>query len=108
VNVWSSVTPSYTHADIHILRFFGNKLYCGSDGGIYVTTNGGTNFTDLTKTIQNQIIYKLAVAKQTSSKIMTGHQDNGCHAYINNNQWKKVQGGEEMELSIVPNNQNKW
>ncbi|MBP9793276.1 MAG: hypothetical protein KBC56_04690 [Flavobacterium sp.] len=106
VNVWSSVTPSYTHGDIHILRFFGNKLYCGSDGGIYVTTNGGTNFTDLTKTIQNQIIYKLAVAKQTSSKIMTGHQDNGCHAYINNNQWRKVQGGDGMDVAIDPNNQN--
>jgi len=106
VNVWSSVTPSYTHADIHILRFFGNKLYCGSDGGIYVTTNGGTNFTDLTKTIQNQIIYKLAVAKQASSKIMTGHQDNGCHSYINNNQWRKVQGGDGMDVAIDPNNQN--
>lgn len=106
VNVWSSVTPSYTHADIHILRFFGNKLYCGSDGGIYVSTNGGTNFTDLTKTIQNQIVYKLAVAKQTSAKIMTGHQDNGCHAYINNNQWKRVQGGDGMDVAIDPNNQN--
>lgn len=106
MNLWSSVTPSYTHADIHILRFFGNKLYCGSDGGIYVSTNGGTNFTDLTKTIQNQIIYKLAVANQTSSKIMTGHQDNGCHAYINNNQWKKVQGGDGMDVAIDPNNQN--
>lgn len=106
MNVWSSVTPSYTHADIHILRFFGNKLYCGSDGGIYVSTNGATNFTDLTKTIQNQIIYKLAVANQTSSKIMTGHQDNGCHAYINNNQWKKVQGGDGMDVAIDPNNQN--
>lgn len=106
INVWSSVTPSYTHGDIHILRFFGNKLYCGSDGGIYVTTNGGTNFTDLTKTIQNQIIYKLAVAKQTSTKIMSGHQDNGCHTYINNNQWKKVQGGDGMDVAIDPNNQN--
>ncbi|RXR19122.1 T9SS type A sorting domain-containing protein [Flavobacterium amnicola] len=106
VNVWNSVTPSYTHADIHILRFFGNKLYCGSDGGIYVSTNGGTNFTDLTKTIQNQIVYKLAVAKQTSTKIMTGHQDNGCHAYINNNQWKRIQGGDGMDVAIDPNNQN--
>lgn len=106
INLWSSVTASYTHADIHILRFFGNKLYCGSDGGIYLSTNNGTNFTDLTKTIQNQIIYKLAVAKQTSQKIMTGHQDNGCHAFINNNQWKRIQGGDGMDVSIDPNNQN--
>lgn len=106
VNNWNVVTASYTHADIHILRFFGNKLYCGSDGGIYVSSNGGTNFSDFTKSIQNQIIYKLAVAKQTSQKIMTGHQDNGCHAYINNNQWKRIQGGDGMDVAIDPNNQN--
>jgi hypothetical protein len=95
-----------THADIHILRFFNNKLYDGNDGGIYLSTNKGASFTDLTKTIQNQIIYKLAVAKQTSATIFTGHQDNGCHAYINNNQWKRTQGADGMDVAIDPTNQN--
>ncbi len=95
-----------THADIHILRFFGDKLYNGNDGGIYVSTNAGVNFTDLTKSIQNQIIYKLAVGKQNSSTIFTGHQDNGCHAFINNNQWKKTQGADGMDVAIDPINQN--
>jgi predicted lipoprotein len=36
LNSWSSpVGAAYTHADIHYLRFFGNKLYCASDGGVY-------------------------------------------------------------------------
>jgi hypothetical protein len=106
MNNWSSPSAvSYTHADIHILRFFGTKLYCGSDGGIYVSSNGGTNFTDLTKTIQNGIIYKLAVAKQTSSKMMTGHQDNGGHAF-NANQWKNYYGADGMDVAISPLNEN--
>ena len=106
MNNWSSPSAvAYTHADIHILRFFGTKLFCGSDGGIYVSSNGGTNFTDLTKTIQNGIIYKLAVAKQTSSKMMTGHQDNGGHAF-NANQWKNYYGADGMDVAISPLNQN--
>ncbi len=100
------VSAAGTHADIHILRFFNNKLYNGNDGGIYLSTNKGTSFTDLTKSIQNQIIYKLAVAKQTSATIFTGHQDNGCHAFINNNQWKKTQGADGMDVVIDPTNQN--
>lgn len=107
VNSWTATSStSYTHGDIHILRFFGNKLFAGTDGGIYSSTNGGTNFSDLTKSIQNQIIYKIAVAKQTSAKIFTGHQDNGCHTFINNNQWKKLQGGDGMDVQIDPTNQN--
>jgi hypothetical protein len=106
MNNWSSPSAiSYTHADIHILRFFGTKLFCGSDGGIYVSSNGATNFTDLTKTIQNGIIYKLAVAKQTSSKMMTGHQDNGGHAF-NANQWKNYYGADGMDVAISPLNQD--
>ena len=106
MNNWSSPSSAaYTHADIHILRFFGTKLFCGSDGGIYVSSNGGVNFTDLTKTIQNGLIYKLAVAKQTSTKMMTGHQDNGGHAF-NTNQWKNYYGADGMDVAISPLNAN--
>lgn len=106
MNSWSSPgAASYTHADIHILRFFGSNLFCGSDGGIYMSSNGGTNFTDLSKTIQNGTIYKLAVSKQTSSKMMTGHQDNGGHAY-NTNQWKNYYGADGMDVVISPTNEN--
>jgi hypothetical protein len=95
-----------THADIHILRFFNNKLYNGNDGGIYTSTDKGAKFTDLTKSIQNQQIYKIAVAKQTSAIMYTGHQDNGCHAFVNNNQWKRTQGADGMDVAIDPTNQN--
>ncbi|MEN8767498.1 MAG: glycosyl hydrolase, partial [Polaribacter sp.] len=47
LNNWSSPnTDSYTHADIHIMRFINGKFFAGTDGGIYVSTNHGTNFTD--------------------------------------------------------------
>ncbi|WP_396217436.1 T9SS type A sorting domain-containing protein [Flavobacterium sp.] len=106
VNSWSSpFSASYSHADIHFLRYYGNKLYCGSDGGIYVTTNGGTNFTDLTKSMQIGQPYKIAVAKQTSNKIISGLQDNGGHVF-NGIRWQNFYGADGMDVGIDPNNSN--
>ena len=69
VNNWSSPTqPSYTHADIHLLRFYGGQLFTGTDGGFYKSSDGGTNFTDLTAGMQIGQFYKIAVAKQILRK----------------------------------------
>ena len=77
-NNWSSPTsPKYTHADIHFLRYFGNKLFCGSDGGVYVSTDNSASFTDLTASAQISQFYRIAVSKQSASKMVGGLQDNG-------------------------------
>ena len=108
INNWSSPSaPSYTHADIHYLGFHGNKLFCGSDGGIYVSENNGSNFTDLTAGVQISQFYKIAVSKQTASKMMGGLQDNGGYAY-SNNQWKNYYGADGMDTAINPNNPNQY
>lgn len=106
MNNWSSPSaPSYTHADIHYLGFYNGKLFCGSDGGVYRSTNGGTNFTDLTATAQISQFYKIAVAKQTSANIVGGLQDNGGHAY-SAGAWKNYYGADGMDAAIDPTNQN--
>lgn len=108
VNNWSSpAAPSYTHADIHYLGFHGNKLFCGSDGGIYVSIDGGTNFTDLTAGVQISQFYKIAVSRQSAAKMMGGLQDNGGYAY-SDNQWKNYYGADGMDTAINPNNPNQY
>lgn len=108
VNNWSSPTAaSYTHADIHFLRFYGGKLYAGTDGGVYVSANGGTNFTDLTGGLQISQFYKIAVSKQSADKMVGGLQDNGGHAY-SGNQWKNFYGADGMDTAIDPNNSDKY
>ena len=108
LNSWSNPTgPSYTHADIHYLGFHGNKLFAGTDGGIYVSENNGTNFTDLTAGVQISQFYKIAVAKQTSANMVGGLQDNGGHAY-SGSQWKNYYGADGMDTAINPTNQNQY
>ncbi|MCD8518519.1 MAG: glycosyl hydrolase, partial [Flavobacterium sp.] len=108
INSWSNPTgPSYTHADIHYLGFHGTKLFCGSDGGIYVSENNGSNFTDLTAGAQISQFYKIAVAKQTSANMVGGLQDNGGHAY-SSGQWKNYYGADGMDTAINPTNQNQY
>jgi len=104
LNSWNGPSQAaYTHADIHLLRFFNNELFAGTDGGFYKSTNGGTAFTDLTAGMQISQFYKIAVAHNDSQKMVGGLQDNGGHAY-NNNIWQNYHGGDGMEAAIDPNN----
>lgn len=106
LNSWSAPTQAaYTHADIHYLQFFGTKLYCGSDGGVYVSENNGASFTDKTAGAQISQFYKIAVSKQSASKMVGGLQDNGGHAY-SGNQWKNYYGADGMDTAIDPTNSN--
>lgn len=106
INNWSApFQASYTHADIHYLGFQAGKLFCGSDGGIYVSENGGISFTDKTAGAQISQFYKVSVSKQTSTNIVGGLQDNGGHAY-SGGLWKNYYGADGMDTAVSPTNQN--
>lgn len=106
INNWNAYSPSFTHADIQYLKFFGNKLYCGSDGGIYVSTDGGAVFNDIIGEAQIGQFYKISVSKQSASKITGGLQDNGGFIF-NNSQWRSYHSGDGMDNAIDPSNSNK-
>ena len=108
VNSWSAPTSaSYSHADIHFLRFLGSNLYAGTDGGVYTSSNGGTNFSSLTAGLQISQFYKIAVSKQSAGKMMGGLQDNGGHAY-SGGAWKNYYGADGMDTAIDPQNSDKY
>lgn len=110
VNNWSSpFDTSYTHADIHMIRFFGNELFVCSDGGIYSSLNSGSLFTDYTAGIQASQFYKVAISPTDPNKLMGGLQDNGGHAYNDGNgNWLNYYGADGMDTAIDPTNDNKY
>jgi len=123
VNVWKSIDSGtvfniiahwalpnnigYTHADIHTLDFYNGKLYCGSDGGIYESTNKGSTWVDKSRTLEISQFYRLGGSESDPTKIVGGTQDNGCfRGYTNSKTWTHVYGADGMECAIHPTNTN--
>ncbi|MEP2277834.1 MAG: hypothetical protein ABJI11_00295, partial [Maribacter sp.] len=103
INRWNITDQGYTHADIHTIKIFNNKVYVGSDGGIYMSENGGSTFTDYTAGISISQFYRISVAKNDSEKITGGLQDNA--GFIRDQgQWNVFTGGDGMDYEIDPNN----
>jgi len=106
INEWHNPNQdSYTHADIHFMRFIGGRFFVGSDGGIYVSDNEGVLFTDLTENLAISMFYTVSVSPQNSNNIAGGLQDNGGYAY-NDNLWRNYHGGDGMEGLVDPTAQN--
>ncbi len=118
INVWKSTdgglsftikthwvyppSVAYVHADIHTLEYLGNRLYCGSDGGIFVSTNGGNNFTDLSSGLNITQFYSIGGSEQVPNKIIGGTQDNGTNI-MENGTATHIRGADGMVCIISPN-----
>ncbi|XLS29513.1 thrombospondin type 3 repeat-containing protein [Flavobacteriaceae bacterium M23B6Z8] len=96
LNNWFIKNDAYTHADIHFLRFFNGDLYCGSDGGIYSSSDNGFTFTDHTSGLAISQFYRISVGRNDASKIIGGLQDNGGHSR-KDGQWRNYHGGDGMD-----------
>ncbi len=103
---WSDYdNPAYTHADTHYLKGYGNKMYCCSDGGIYVSEDEGKTFKDLSKELYIGQIYSLSVSKLNPKKLVVGLQDAGGDIM---NLGKRIDfsGGDGTSTAIDPNDDN--
>jgi len=106
VNNWNSPeSAAYTHADIHHLQYINGKLYCLSDGGIYVSEDDGNSFADLTEGLQISQFYRISVSKSSVGKMVGGLQDNGGYAYSSAS-WKNYYGADGMDAAVSQNNSN--
>jgi photosystem II stability/assembly factor-like uncharacterized protein/PKD repeat protein len=98
-----------THVDYHDIVFVNSSTYyiC-CDGGIYITDNNGSSWTDLSNGLQIAQMYGLGQSSLTQNLIIQGWQDNGTNRY-NSNGWQKILGGDGMLCFIDWNNdQNMW
>ncbi|WP_164914093.1 GEVED domain-containing protein [Aquimarina sediminis] len=109
INNWSSPQQAtYTHADIHFLRYYNGKLLCGSDGGVYLSENNGGSFTDLTKGLQIGQFYRISVASNSSSNYLVGGlQDNGGYAR-KDNIWNNFFGADGMDCAVSGTDPNTY
>ncbi len=106
INDWASYTANYTHADIHFIRYYNGKLVVGSDGGIFVSTDDGDNFTAYNNNLEISMFYRISTAKTQNYQIYGGLQDNGGFAR-KDMQWRIYHGGDGMDNAIDNNNPSK-
>lgn len=101
----SVLTGTYTHVDIHTLKFFNGNLYVGSDGGLWISEDGGATFRDVTGNMVVTQFYRISVAPNNSNLITGGTQDNSGFVY-NNNTWNIYTRADGMDYEFDPNNPN--
>ncbi len=119
INVWKStnggsnfnilthwVYPAnigYVHADIHALEYLNKegttRLFCGSDGGLFVSEQADTSWIDKSPGLEITQFYRIDMSQQDPGKIIGGTQDNGTNL-LEDGIWTHIQGGDGMGCLI--------
>jgi hypothetical protein len=96
----------YTHADIHALEInpLNNRLYCGSDGGIFYSDNLGTTWTDISSGLQPTQWYRIAGYEPNANLIIGGTQDNGSNKYTGSTTVTHMYGADGADCMIDHSN----
>lgn len=94
---WTTINN--IHADQHNMFTYGSKLFICNDGGLYRSTDNGTNWTLLAGNMQIMQFYRISSYKYNSDFIIAGAQDNGT-SRLKNTAWKKLYGGDGMDNCI--------
>ncbi|MCC7431020.1 choice-of-anchor J domain-containing protein [bacterium] len=102
-NWYTGTSLPYVHADQHGFAFHptdANTIFVANDGGIFKSTNLGTNWTDLSDGGMSIMqFYKISVAEDNSGMVLGGSQDNGTNRLLNGT-WEEVNGGDGMDNGI--------
>lgn len=122
VNVWRSVNAGatwklnadqtgtgapYIHADIHHLLYEnGTTYFAATDGGLFKTSNSGTNWSDLSNGLEISEQYSIGLSASVSTEWLTGWQDNGTNL-ASGASWKESLGGDGM-ICFIDNTNNSY
>jgi hypothetical protein len=98
------------HQDTHVVRysrFNGNVFWVGSDGGLWRTSDNGTNFANLNTGLNITQFYDIAVHPTNSGRIFGGSQDNSSEARSASSIWDvTVITGDGFVNAVDPGNTN--
>ena len=100
----------YCHADIDLMIYHNDKIYVGSDGGIFVANDplnvSNTYYTDLTEGLGIRQFYKIGISQTDPVIVSGGSQDNGTSVYRADGIWYDWLGADGMETFIDHSDSN--
>ncbi len=95
-------SPKYVHADNHEMKWAGNKLYIGNDGGIGVTYDPEDAFYPANRGYNVTQFYGIAFDR--NGAVLGGAQDNGSlyndHQLSTFKEFTQVTGGDGFQCEI--------
>jgi len=121
INVWRSInggqdfilnsywvydegtSQAYVHADIHNIHYIDESIFVCSDGGVFRSTNNGSNFTDVSVGLQIAQFYRIGGYEDNENLLLGGTQDNGS-IKLSGLTWTHELGADGMEAAIHPAN----
>ncbi len=100
----------YCHADIDIMIYHNDKIYVGSDGGIFVANDplnvSRTYYTDLSAGLGIRQFYKIGISQTDPVIVSGGSQDNGTSVYRADGVWYDWLGADGTESFVDHSNSN--
>ena len=98
------------HQDTHVVRYSqtnGNLFWVGSDGGLWRTTDNGSNYTNLNNGLNITQFYDIAVHPTNSGRVFGGSQDNSSEARTTSSIWEITRiTGDGFVNAVDPGNTN--
>jgi len=95
----------FVHADIDFMFYEGNKLYVGSDGGLFISTDKANSFVDKTTGLGIRQFYRIGVSETEVDRVSGGSQDNGTGTLLSGS-WTDWVGADGMETFIAKHNKD--
>lgn len=92
---WTGSGAPYVHADIHHIIFYpgsGSSYITGCDGGVFVTTNKGSTWKDISNNLEIGELYTIGLSAITPGLNISGWQDNGTN--LSGIPWTQTYGGD--------------
>lgn len=109
-NTWYRIGYSdyELHADQHSILWIGGPfVYCGNDGGLFISNDFGETWNTEKNIFPITQYYSIDVGFNNSSAICGGSQDNGISVTADNSGWYQMQSGDILSVSVDKFDANK-
>jgi photosystem II stability/assembly factor-like uncharacterized protein len=109
LRVTDSRNPAYVHADQHDIIFKpddANVVIIGNDGGVFISTDAGSNWMERANNLVTTQFYGIAYAPSNPRLLYGGTQDNSNLRQLlpGQTQWLFVGGGDGGRIAVDPDN----
>lgn len=94
--------PDKIHVDYHAFAYDAfNRLWIGTDGGVYRTQDDGATYANLNQTLALAQV-EPGLSGTLGTRLLAGTQDNGVVSYAGSDSWTMVYGGDGGGTAVDP------